>query len=116
MPDFLRVATADRCSAICSSAACSHRSMKDGEAAGTLRPCQQMRCKQWTRRKGRTTRRCAVDNKRQRVAAVLVALGLGLSGCQSGSFGKLALFNRGDSASATPNVGQQKFNSLSQQL
>jgi tetratricopeptide (TPR) repeat protein len=60
-----------------------------------------------------------VEIKRQVAVTVLIGAGFGLCGCQSASLGGLAFWNRNGSsavASATPDVGKQKFDGLSQQF
>jgi tetratricopeptide (TPR) repeat protein len=60
-----------------------------------------------------------VDIKRHAAAAFLVGSSIGLAGCQSTSLGGLAFWSKGDGtsvASAAPDVSQQRYDGLSQQL
>jgi Tfp pilus assembly protein PilF len=64
-----------------------------------------------------------VDIKRRFAITVILGAGIpgtvvGLTGCQGGGLGKLALWNRGDStaSSAAPDVGRQKYSGLAQEF
>jgi Tfp pilus assembly protein PilF len=59
-----------------------------------------------------------VDIKRRFAMTVILGTGVGLTGCQGGGLGKLAIWNRGDSAvaSTAPDVSRQKYSSLHQEF
>lgn len=59
-----------------------------------------------------------MDVKRRFAMTVVLGTGLGLTGCQAGGLGGLALWNRGDSsvASTAPDVSQQKYGNLQKEF
>jgi Tfp pilus assembly protein PilF len=59
-----------------------------------------------------------VDVKRRFAMTVILGTGVGLTGCQGGGLGKLALWNRGDSsvASTAPDVSRQKYAGLQKEF
>ena len=59
-----------------------------------------------------------MDIKRRFAMTVILGTGVGLTGCQGGGLGKLAIWNRGDSsvASTAPDVSRQKYSGLAQEF
>jgi len=59
-----------------------------------------------------------VDIKRRFAMTVILGTGVGLTGCQGGGLGKLAIWNRGDSAATTaaPDMGRQKYGDLAKEF